>query len=42
MDCDVCGRANAEGVGVMCGEYRACVICISSLVADAVLTKDTN
>ena len=39
MKCDMCGRGNAEGVGIQCGKYKVCVICIQQLIDDKMLGK---
>ena len=36
MKCDICERKQVEYIGIMCGEYRVCMHCIDSLVADKI------
>ena len=35
MNCKICNR-NAEHVGIMCGKYQVCFICIERLVNEEV------
>tara|TARA_R110002051_G_scaffold204759_3_gene270854 strand:- start:167 stop:298 length:132 start_codon:yes stop_codon:yes gene_type:complete len=32
MKCEMCDRGNAEGVGIQCGKYKVCVLCIQQLI----------
>ena len=39
MKCDVCNRKQVEYIGIMCGEYKVCMICIKELVKEKVDSK---
>ena len=39
MNCELCGRRNAEHVGMQCGAHRACFICVNKLVSEAIEKK---
>ena len=42
MNCEICDRKNAENVGIQCGEYRVCMLCIHALVKERMLTKNAT
>ena len=32
MECEMCGRKNAESVGMHCGKYKVCNTCVSKSI----------
>jgi|2_EtaG_2_1085320.scaffolds.fasta_scaffold243489_3 hypothetical protein len=40
MKCDICKRGNAEYVGIQCGKYRVCMLCIQKLIAEWISEND--
>ena len=39
MNCEICDRANAENVGIVCSGHRVCMLCIDKMVKKAVNAK---
>ena len=39
MNCEICDRANAENVGIVCSGHRVCMLCIGKMVKKAVNAK---
>ncbi len=36
MKCEICDRKQVEYIGIICGKYKACMICIEKLVRERV------
>jgi hypothetical protein len=42
MKCEICERQQVEYIGIICGEHKACMLCIAKLVKEAIIGKDVK
>ena len=40
--CDICDRKQVEYIGIMCGKYKVCMICIKELVKKEVKKNELD